>query len=72
VIEKIVAIDIYWTWPLLVISGIFCLLVAFKVIKATPKPPLTEEEYEKKYRSKLKWIGPMLIVFGMLKAFRII
>ena len=55
--------------PLL--GGIYCLLIAFRVIRAS-KNPEANEVYLKKYGILLKIAGPICVVSGMLRLLKIL
>jgi hypothetical protein len=55
--------------PLL--GGIYCLLIGFRVVRAS-KNPDTNETYVKKYGLLLKVGGVVCVVFGVIELFRLL
>jgi hypothetical protein len=48
--------------PLL--AGVYCLLVAFRVVRAS-KNPESNELWLRKYGTLMKILGPIMVVFGL-------
>jgi hypothetical protein len=55
--------------PLL--GGIYCLLIGFRVVRAS-KNPDANETYVKKYGLLLKVGGVVCVVFGVIELFRLL
>lgn len=55
--------------PLL--GGIYCLLIGFRVVRAS-KNPDANETYVKKYGLLLKLGGAVCVVFGVIELFRLL
>ena len=52
--------------PLL--GGVYCLLVAFRVVRVS-KNPQANEQWLQKYGTWLKILGPIVILFGLAELF---
>jgi hypothetical protein len=55
--------------PLL--GGVYCLLVAFRVVRAS-KNPDSNELWLRKYGTLMKILGPIIILFGLAELFGVI
>jgi hypothetical protein len=53
------------------IGGIYCLLIAFRIIRVS-KNPETEEAWHRKFGRLMKLMGPVLVLFGLIELFRVI
>ena len=61
-------LDFYDRWNGLIplLGGIYCLLLAYRVVLRKPKDPERMELWHRKFDRMMKVIGPVLIVFGIL------
>ena len=69
---RIIASIVYWLWPIFILAGIYSTLLGYQVIKPRPKMPVELDDWESKYGNTMKWAGPIMIIGGILKAFRIL
>jgi hypothetical protein len=70
--HEITGIVNYWLWPIFLLAGIACTLIGFQIILRKSEMPIELDDWEARYGNKLKFLGPILIVAGMLKAFGIL
>jgi hypothetical protein len=62
-------LDFYfkWEWVIPFLGGIYCTLLGFQVLK--PKTELARyEKWYTKFGNRMKWMGPLITLFGILKA----
>ncbi len=50
------------------LGGVYCLLVAFRVVRVS-KNPQANEQWLQKYGTWLKILGPIVILFGLAELF---
>jgi hypothetical protein len=55
-----------------ILGGIWGYLLALQIIPRNPKDPEKWEEWHQKHGGLMKFLSPILIVFGVLRFFRIL
>lgn len=53
-----------------ILGGIFALLAVHGKIVIS-KDPVKIEEWKKTWKPKINWLGPLVIIFGLLQLFRV-
>jgi hypothetical protein len=54
---------------IIMLIGLYCALIGFRVVSASKRQGAEYEEWYKKWGSKLKIIGPVLMLIAIVKLF---
>lgn len=59
-------------WIIPLVGGIYSTLLGFRVFQIDRKNKEKSEDWYKKFGTMFKYLGPAIIFFGILKAFKIL